>query len=83
MFWIFVQDRLKDELSLMSTFAYTHIKFVTQAEEKLPIDNTSTLTTTAHFNAFNRIMQSSAQQPFLPSLKTEDNQNNLLFNDII
>ncbi|CAB4420652.1 unnamed protein product [Rhizophagus irregularis] len=82
-FWTFVQDGLKDELSLMSTFAYTHIKFVTQAEEELPIDNTSTLAAAAHFNAFNRIMQSSAQQPSLPSLKTEDNQNNLLFNDII
>ncbi|CAG8732754.1 20961_t:CDS:1, partial [Rhizophagus irregularis] len=51
---------LKDELSLMSTFAYTHIKFVTQVEEELPIDNTSTLAAAAYFNAFNRIMQSSA-----------------------
>ncbi|GET65113.1 hypothetical protein GLOIN_2v1767477 [Rhizophagus irregularis DAOM 181602=DAOM 197198] len=58
-------------------------QFVTQAEEELPIDNTSTLAAAAHFNAFNRIMQSSAQQPSLPSLKTKDNQNNLLFNDII
>jgi hypothetical protein len=82
-FWTFVQNGLKDELSLMSTFAYTHIKFVTQAEEELPIDSTSILAAAAHFNAFNRLMQSSAQQPSVPSFKTEDNQNNLLYNDII
>jgi len=37
-FWMFVQDGLKDKLILMSTFAYTHIKFIVQAKEELPID---------------------------------------------
>ncbi|CAB4376199.1 unnamed protein product [Rhizophagus irregularis] len=62
-FWTFVQDGLKDEL--MSTFAYTYIKFVTQAKEELPINSTSTLAAAAHFNAFSRLIQSSAQQPSL------------------
>lgn len=80
---IFVQDGLKDELSLMSTFAYTHIKFVIRTEEELPVVRTSTSAATTHFNAFNRLMQNSRQQLSLPSFKTEDNQHNLLYNDII
>src|SRR6266498_3975963 len=78
--WNFVQAGLQDELSLLITLGFTHIKFVIQLEDiSQRLQNTNKISKT---NAFIILME-NANKLALPAIKKEENRRDLLYNDII
>ena len=78
--WNFVQAGLQDELSLLTTLGFTHIKFVIQPEDiSQRLQNTNKISKT---NAFTILME-NANKLALSAIKKEENRRDLLYNDII
>jgi len=68
--WNFVQAGLQDELSLLTTLGFTHIKFVIQPEDiSQRLQNTNKISKT---NAFTILIE-NANKLALPAIKKEEN----------
>ena len=81
--WNFVQDGLQDELSLLTTLGFTHIKFVIQPEDiSQRLDNTQSTNNISGINTFT-ILIKNANKLALSAIKKEETQYDLLYNDII
>ncbi|CAG8605100.1 7312_t:CDS:1, partial [Scutellospora calospora] len=75
--WVYVEERLQGDVSMLFELNFTHIKFVLDVAE-------TSIQKSSHQgpNAFDLLMKNS-QNTQLPELKKENTRRDLLYNDII
>ncbi|PKY33751.1 hypothetical protein RhiirB3_395051, partial [Rhizophagus irregularis] len=81
--WVFVEEGLRDELSLMLELELKHIKFIVQPKEHIGETGfTDQSIQWNELNIFNRMME-RVHQPYFPMLKRVDTRYDFLYNDVI